>query len=324
MHVIMERMLPRGAAWLERVIAGSFAGWAVARLTGADRFPIVQTPTASLLSFTPQVAGGAWLSALLSRDDRARATGLVAAGILTAVVVPRALRWPQPAATGPELRVMTVNLKVGRAEPDPLISLARLAAADVLFLQELNADAAAGLRRAGLDELFGYSVSDLGRVGSRGNGIYARYPLTEGESSSPGYLPASLAMPLGSVRLASVHLRPPKPPWSRAGAARWRTELSALPDVGGLPVILAGDFNSTIDHAPFRRLLSRGYVDAAGQSGRGLVPTWGTAPGGGRGVLTIDHVLTDRRCAVLASSVHRLPGTDHRAVVADLRLPAPA
>jgi endonuclease/exonuclease/phosphatase family metal-dependent hydrolase len=38
-------------------------------------------------------------------------------------------------------------------------------------------------------------------------------------------------------------------------------------------------------------------------------------------VITIDHVLVDRRCAVLASSVHAVPGTDHRAVYAVIRLP---
>ena len=105
----------------------------------------------------------------------------------------------------------------------------------------------------------------------------------------------------------------------------WRDELSALPAVagpGGLPVVFAGDFNSTVDHAAFRRLLRRGYADAASQAGTGLLPTWGPVPGGQRAVLTIDHILTDPRCAVLASSVHPLPGTDHRALFARIRLPA--
>jgi endonuclease/exonuclease/phosphatase family metal-dependent hydrolase len=37
--------------------------------------------------------------------------------------------------------------------------------------------------------------------------------------------------------------------------------------------------------------------------------------------LTIDHVLVDRRAAVHRVTVHDLPGSDHRAVFADLRLP---
>jgi endonuclease/exonuclease/phosphatase (EEP) superfamily protein YafD len=83
--------------------------------------------------------------------------------------------------------------------------------------------------------------------------------------------------------------------------------------------VLAGDFNATLDHVQFRRLLRTGHVDAAGQVGKGLVPTWG--PVGRLAVLAIDHVVVDPGCAVLAASVHNLPGSDHRAVYAELRLP---
>jgi len=38
-------------------------------------------------------------------------------------------------------------------------------------------------------------------------------------------------------------------------------------------------------------------------------------------VLTLDHVLVDRGCAVLACSVHAIPGSDHRAVYAAIQLP---
>jgi endonuclease/exonuclease/phosphatase family metal-dependent hydrolase len=39
-------------------------------------------------------------------------------------------------------------------------------------------------------------------------------------------------------------------------------------------------------------------------------------------VLTLDHVLADRSCAVLAYSVQAVPGSDHRAVHAEIQLPA--
>jgi endonuclease/exonuclease/phosphatase (EEP) superfamily protein YafD len=87
-------------------------------------------------------------------------------------------------------------------------------------------------------------------------------------------------------------------------------------------VVLAGDFNATLDHAQLRRFLRLGYVDAASQVGRGLVPTWGPEPNGRPAMLAVDHVLVDRRCAVLTTSAHRVPGSDHRALYAELRLPA--
>ena len=87
--------------------------------------------------------------------------------------------------------------------------------------------------------------------------------------------------------------------------------------------ILAGDFNATLDHAQFRRLLRRGYADAASQAGHGLSLTWGPQPDRRLTLLAIDHVLIDRRCAVVTTSAHWLAGSDHRALYAELRLPAP-
>jgi endonuclease/exonuclease/phosphatase family metal-dependent hydrolase len=84
--------------------------------------------------------------------------------------------------------------------------------------------------------------------------------------------------------------------------------------------VLAGDFNASLDHRAFRELLDRGYVDAADQLGRGLTPTWPNfrpmPP-----IISIDHVVADRRVAVRDVEVVDVPGTDHRGVFAELRLP---
>jgi len=310
---------------LEWMVAGCLAGWAAARLTGADRFRGARG-TAPLLSFTPQAAAGAWAGALLLRGRGAAATAALAGTALTAALAPRALpRGPLPAdGDGPVLRILTANLRLGQAEAGPVVELARRTGADVLFLQELTDDAAARLHQAGLGTLMPSQVTETAPAGGRGSGIYARYPLADGLAVAPATLnqpAARLDLPSGgSVQLVCVHSHPPGP-WSRRALARWRTELSVLPPPGDVPVILAGDFNATLDHAQFRRLLRRGHVDAASHAGNGLIPTWGPLPDGGPGLLTIDHILIDPRCAVRATSVHRLPGSDHRAVYAELRLP---
>jgi endonuclease/exonuclease/phosphatase family metal-dependent hydrolase len=140
------------------------------------------------------------------------------------------------------------------------------------------------------------------------------------------------------VRLMCVHAPPPKP-WNPTGAARWRGELALLPGPGelrrpGEPVapgsrpasrpvaVAAGDFNATLDHWQLRSVLRRGYVDAARQAGHGLTPTWGPRPSRPPGLLALDHVLVDPRCAVLATSARRLAGSDHHALYAEIRLPA--
>ena len=319
---------------MEWAVAGALGGWAAARLAGADRVRFAEAWTVPLLSFTPQVTAGAWASALLLRGAGPAAAAAVAGAALTAVVGPRAVPRRQPPAAGPVLRVLTANLLFGRAGAEVVAELVCRQHADVLFVQELTEEAAARLQRAGLSDLLPHRVTQPTPHGTRGS-IYARYPLRGGPPPAPPSAArciARLDLPSGqSVELACIHAAPPRPPWSpgatarwRPGATpRWRSQLSALSAPGDSPRILAGDFNATLDHAQFRGLLRRGYLDAASQVGHGLSPTWGPRPGRRLALLAIDHVLTDRRCAVLTTSAHWLTGSDHRALYAELRLPAP-
>ncbi|HEY0933817.1 MAG TPA: endonuclease/exonuclease/phosphatase family protein, partial [Trebonia sp.] len=228
---------------------------------------------------------------------------------------------PQPAAGGPVLRVLTANLYFGLADAETLAGRVRQSGADVLFLQELTADAVTRLKPAGLDDLMPYTRLDL-RGGSSGSGIYSRHPLSPGPDVAATMMaqPTALAeLPGGqAVELVCVH---PCAPGLRhfGGTAQWRAELAVLPAPGEHPRVLAGDFNATLDHALLRDVLRLGYADAGRQAGRALIPTWGIP--GRRGLLTLDHVLADRTCAVLDYSVHDLPYSDHRAVYAEIQLP---
>jgi endonuclease/exonuclease/phosphatase (EEP) superfamily protein YafD len=313
----MKRM-----SWL---VAGGLACYGAARLAGADRYRRSEAPVVPLLTFTPQVTAGALLASLLLRRRGPAAAALVAGIALAAVTAPRAIRRPQPWADGPVLRVITVNLLHGRGSAEAVVSLVRRRGTDVLFLQELTETAVNQLKQAGLTDLLPHEMTDL----ARGRGLYARFPLTEGLRAGPAgaaQLTARLELPDGQrADLVCVHASPPKPPWSRANVARWREDLAALPppaaSAADPPRVLAGDFNASVDHASLRRLLRLGHADAACQLGRGLIPTWGPEPAGRPGLLTIDHVLVDPRCAVREVSVHPLPGSDHRAVYAEFRLP---
>lgn len=310
-----------GISW---AVAGGLAAWAAARVTAADRVRRIEGPVAPLLSFTPLAAAAAPAATLtlgLARRRGPAATAALATAALAVVMRPRAARRTQPAASGPVLRVLTVNLLCGRADVEAVVALVRQTGADVLFLQELTGDAVTRLKQAGLDDLMPQKAPEP-RGGPRGSGIYSRFPLSDGPPLVPVHAAqptAVLKLPGGEmVELACVHPHPPRPPWSR-GVARWRRELAVLPPPGELPRVLAGDFNATLDHAVFRSVLRLGYADAALQAGEALTPTWG--PAGRPALITIDHVLVDRRCAVLASAVHAVPGSDHRAVYAEVRLP---
>ena len=232
---------------------------------------------------------------------------------------------PQPAASGPVLRVLSANMYFGQGDAEVIVALVRQTGADVLCLQEFTADAATRLKQAGLDELLSYTQHELrsGSHAAAGSGIYARYPLSEG---GPAMRPSFMAQPTarlelpdgGVVELACVH--PCAPGVRRRGPTRWRAELGALPPPGELPQVLAGDFNATLDHAAFRGVLRLGYADAAQQTGNALIPTWGLP--GKRALFPIDHVLVSPGCAVRAFSVHDVPRSDHRAVYAEIQIPS--
>ncbi|BCJ58018.1 endonuclease [Micromonospora endophytica] len=299
--------------------------WLAVRLLGLERGPLVQ-----LLAFTPYVVVGSLGPLVLALALRHRWPASVAAMTtvaLIAVVAPRALPSPQPSTDGPTLRVLTANLLVGSADPGTLVDLVRTAEVDVLVTQEFTPAAAAALDRHGLDKLLPYRQLNP-MEGSPGSGLYARHPIGDGGirqlRSAWGFTQAyaTVAVPgAPGVRVESAH---PSAPYALNQTGFWRTDLAAQPAAtpDGALSILAGDFNATLDHAPLRALLDTGYADAAASVGAGLAGTWGPYDGDPIPPVVIDHVLVDRRIAVRDVTVHPLPGSDHRMVLAELRLPA--
>lgn len=298
--------------------------WAVLRLAGIEPGPLVQ-----LLAFTPYVAAGSLVplvAALVLRHRAAAGVALVASLLLIAVVAPRALPSRQPATEGPTLTVLTANLLAGGADPATLVTLVRDNEVDVLALQEFTPEAETGLDRAGLAALLPHRHT-VPEVGTTGSAVYSRHPLTEtGSRRNTGFefLQAYGTVTLPGappVRIESVH---PAAPYAPRHNDAWRDDLAAQPPAtpDGPLHVLAGDFNATLDHAPLRRLIATGYADAAAATGNGLAGTWGPYDGAPIPPVAIDHVLADRRIAVVSSAVYGLPGSDHRAVLAVLRLPA--
>jgi endonuclease/exonuclease/phosphatase family metal-dependent hydrolase len=299
--------------------------WAVLRLGGWDRGILVQ-----LLSFTTYVAAWSWLPlifALTRRQWLAAAVALVAAAALTVAVLPRALPAKSP-ATGVRLRVMTSNMLLGGADPAAIVRLVREHDVDVLAVQEFTPEAEAALKGAGLDQLLPYS-SLAAEGGASGSGLYSRFPITDPGAgrNGGGFRQAyGTITPPGAAPLL-VESAHPAAPYSVKALTNWHADLLAEPhaDPQGTARILLGDFNATLDHAELRTLISHGYRDAAAASGQGLVPTWGIYHGLKRfPPITIDHVLVDERIGVREVRVHRIPQSDHRAVLAWLTVPATA
>jgi endonuclease/exonuclease/phosphatase (EEP) superfamily protein YafD len=309
----------RTLAW---IVVTLVAVWTVARAFGLER----GYPLTALITFTPYVVVVAvvvaGLLAALRQRLPALVTGVLALALLM-MVAPRALGGPS-GADGPDGRtigVLSVNLRIGAAEPDAVVALARRA--DVLSLQEIDAASVARLRAAGLDEVMPHAVVRLG-PGHDGTAVFARVPLTGRPPLRGTWNPLAIAVAdFDGTQVEFTAIHPPAPV-NDARVAAIRSDLRALPSPDDTVVrILVGDFNATLDNATLRDLLDRGYEDAADAVGAGLKPTWPTA-GQARLPVTIDHVLADARCGIASFSAHELPATDHRAVLARVVLPATA
>ncbi|MGY1855690.1 endonuclease/exonuclease/phosphatase family protein [Modestobacter sp. SYSU DS0290] len=312
--------------WAPTLFAAPWAAAAALRLTGTERgFPLVPalafTPYAALTSGLPLTA------ALLSRSRGAAVVATASAAVLTGVVLARtASTSPTVRPQGPRLRIVSANMLHGRADPDALVALAAAQDADVLALMEVTPEAVSGLLTAGVADLLPEShvvPAGEGQPVGAGGALWTRLEVRQ-RTVVPGRFgqPAALLTVPGApdVELTAVHTHPPTS--SPAQVARWEEDLRLLPDPEpGVLRVLAGDFNATPDHAALRQLVRRGWVDAAAATGQALRATWWPmrVP---HPRLTLDHVLVDPRIGVDALQVVHVPGTDHRALVADLRLPA--
>ena len=311
----------RGAA----VLTAPWAVWALLRATGTERgFPLVPA-----LAFTPYAAATSIVPLAVAVRARAWGTAAVAAAAaatLTGAVLSRAGR--RPAAWEPgtrRLRLATVSLRLGRADPQAVVDLVTDHRVDVLVLQEVTPEAAMALRAAGIGDLLPHSHVIAARDGSppaAGGALWSRLPVLErfavaGRFEQPT---ARLGVPgAPDVEVTAVHTNPPST--SPQSVARWAADLAELPaPEAGVLRVLAGDFNATYDHGAMRRVLALGYQDAAWAVGQALRATW-TPLRFPEPRLTLDHVLVDRQVGVASVTLVPVPGSDHRAVVTELVLP---
>jgi endonuclease/exonuclease/phosphatase (EEP) superfamily protein YafD len=302
------------------VVAVPFAVLASLRILGVDG----DQYTIAALALTPYAAvAGLALGGITLALGRWRTGGvvLVLAVALTALVLPRMFASDQPAVAGTPLRVMASNLLAGSADAQQVVNLVWDNKVDVLNLLELTQPAVDRLTAAGLFSLLPNAILHPARTGAAGSGLASRYPLEKLALSGPsnGKQPSARITLDGGAVVDVVAAHPAAPTWS---ASVWRAEFDNLPspDFAGPPRVLAGDFNATLDHARLRDLLDSGYADAAERRGEGLSTTWPSA--GLVPPVAIDHVLVDRRVAVRDYRVFDVPGSDHRAVYAELLLPA--
>ena len=300
--------LPKLAALAPLATPVAFAGVAVAAAASWWLALVLSIPALTLL---------AWQLPPVRRTGKATASALQ--------------QPPDPGQGDLTLRVLTLNVLGGAADPAAVVRAVERHQVDVLVVQELTPGMVHRLADAGLDTLLPYRHPDP-RPGPNGTGLWARWAL-DPLPPVPGLVsaaPRARIQPVDGwpVTVTGVHPRPRWAPMCGGGSGNWPPSGRRWPDSDGQQVV-AGDFNASRDHRPFRDLLAAGFLDCADAARRRPWPgfTWPT----GRWippVMRLDHVLVSRGSAtVSAARIIRVPGTDHRGVLAVIQLtfrPPPA
>ncbi|MCW2785896.1 MAG: hypothetical protein JWP74_2413 [Marmoricola sp.] len=226
-------------------------------------------------------------------------------------------------SSGPvDLTVLCLNLRLGHGDATQTVALVRREKPQVASFEEVTPAELQRLIAAGIRSTLPYSAGSPG-AGSAGTVVFSSYPLSAG-------VPVPLRHHSYAIRvqaprpfwLVAVHMAQPldAPGEWRAG---WGVLNDLLPTLKG-PVVVAGDFNTTVFHGPMRQLLGNGFSDAARTANSGWQPTWPSGslllPGmpSGLGLMAIDHVITNGSFKAVSTDAYDVDGSDHRALVARL------
>lgn len=323
---------------------------AATALTWPTLFGIERTfPLAQIISFRVPLAAGFVAAAALAllfaliRPLRALALTLTvifvaAAGVNGAMVLQRGTGTDGlPEKTDTSLRVMTWNTAGSATSAESIAQFAVGMKADVVTLPETTIET--GTRVAELMRDMGQPMwahhAEYGEYGITGwdatsttvlirpeLGDYSVIESSLDGSSNTSTVPSAVAMPVsgnGPI-IVAAHAVAPRQEYM----TQWRSDLQWLADQCATDnVILAGDFNATLDHMTGLGVeggtLGR-CRDAASESGNGGIGTWPTDFPALLGA-PIDHVMATPDWTVTGSVVMRTldgSGSDHRPIVVQL------
>lgn len=296
----------------------------VARLVGGsdEDLAIVQAFTPWALPF--YLSALIVLGALLPRRATSRPGRRPLAVLAAVLALGLALHvwWVSPLVTGSAppaaddartLTVMSTNILLGQADTDDVLAEVAERGVDLLFVQEITAEAVARLDDGGVADLLPHRAGEP-RPGATGTMVFSRTPITDASPLPTGT--DSWVLSTAGLRMIAVHPAYPL-------HDEWGLEQEVLLDAVRTedPDLVVGDFNSGHDHAPFRAFLDAGLSDAAELVGAGWQPTWPTE--GFRGIpipvsVAIDHVLVGERMTALSTDTTEIDGSDHLALVAEV------
>ena len=325
----------------QRVLGWFGAGWdlmawaylflalvvAISRLFGGRPHPLFQVLQAGFPVF---MLGGAGVlvGAVLSRRWLQALAALFLIGSAWFAISPAIGRdgLPYWTADGIGFRIASSNLSIQNLRPADAATTLLGTNADMIFVSELTADFVGAATAAGFESRYPYRLLDPylstnGIAPDGGLGIYSKFAFDDVERFGEARTPiVRINFPSGVVlRATPVHVKSPTET-SRVGA--WADDLARLgrlAETTDEPLLLVGDFNSSRWQPAFGALLKRGLTDGHEATGKGLTASWPQRfP-----LLRIDHALMTRQIVATSVRDFDVPGSDHRAFVADLVIERP-
>ncbi len=262
------------------------------------------------------------------------------------VSVPPAKAAPLPPAKGASLppaknvtfSVATYNINFGNVDLRETLATIRKADADLVLLQETNADSDAFFRRQ-LGDRYRYMQfrGHLGEYSAERFGILANHPIEKLRFYPPergifGFWIAETDLGGRKVEVVNVHLQPVRMPEGSGVLASLRAFFDAeaahaaeirnvhqhlTPDV---PTLVAGDFNSMAWFAAPQFLISNGFSDsfAAVTDKADAHPTWRWRIGNGGIAARIDFIFHTKHFRTRESRILESNPSDHLLLVSRL------
>ena len=230
---------------------------------------------------------------------------------------PQATVQADPDTDGKELvRVAQMNLFQPNKDHDDVLSAARATNADVISFQEVSPEWAEALEQ-GLATDYPFHRIVPAR-NCYGIALFSKLPFaemrTEYVQGSP-VLCAEVSTPAGPVRLLSVHATSPG---SYAHFQRRNAQLDAIAGMvnhRAMPMVLFGDLNTVSWDRSLVRLCARTGLREHTDN---LDATWPSFAG--LALIPLDHIFVSNELAVAKLGTFTIAGSDHRGVMANIRL----
>ncbi len=339
-HVLIGTVLVTAGFASGVSIAASVADWVLPGLLAAVlvvrglRHPVgvIVALTCDLLPLLVIASAIAVAAAVIERQWALAIEGSALTGAGLATVLPRLVAAGVPAwvADAPSVIVTSANVFVGNRTMQRTASQLLDTDADVIVLNEASDQFMACFDAAGGATQMPYRVIDHEASPDYRTVVAARLPL---EAGSGVFVAGPLRLVCARVNVGGsptsfvgLHLRAAV---ERRGHSRWLAETAMLADMVRLRhprVVIAGDFNGTLDRPQIRELVRNGFADAHTTLGRGLLPSLkpaATGPLSWLALLRVDHLLAGPGTRPVSIRNLRMHGSDHHALVAKVAIAQP-